>query len=146
MPRAYYTPPSSYKHDALFPGGASQNLLHQPMLKCTIQTCIKTLAPSLAFHFTFFNVVETDVKTNVADRKVRFFGHIVRKTALEKTDTGEGGRQAAEGQTCKELVPRCIQTGVWSGKMAWTNQSPADSATWLERDRWEWWAAFTFTL
>ena len=37
---------------------------------------------------------------------MRFFGHIVKKNSIEKkTDTGEGGRQAARGQTCKDLIP-----------------------------------------
>ena len=34
-----------------------------------------------------------------------FFGHIVRKKQHgKKTDTGERGRQAVKGQTCKDLV------------------------------------------
>ena len=40
----------------------------------------------------------------MAERKVRFFGHIIRKkTHGRKECPGEDGRQAANGQTCKDL-------------------------------------------
>ena len=46
---------------------------------------------------------------------MRFFDHFVRnKNSMKKTATGEDGRQAAKGQTCKDLVPgfkRLYQAG-----------------------------------
>ena len=44
------------------------------------------------------------LRKSMAERKMRFFGHI-RKQHGKNTDTGEDGRQAAKGQTCKDLVP-----------------------------------------
>ena len=41
----------------------------------------------------------------MAERTIRVFGHIVRKTTDGvKIDAEEDGRQAAKGQTCNELV------------------------------------------
>ena len=68
------------------------------------------------------------------------------KNSIEKDWYREGGRNAARGRTCKDLVAgfeimdeaghgRCIQTGDWSEKVVWTIQShcTADSAIWVER-------------
>ena len=84
------------------------------------------------------------LRKSMSERKMRFFGHIVRKNGAygEKTDAREDGRQAEKGQTSNDLVPGfermdkaghcwCITTGDRSGKMAKNHQShsSADSAT-----------------
>ena len=47
--------------------------------------------------------VRIDAEKRVWLRKMRFFGYTVvrKKKHWKKTDTGESGRQAAKGQTCK---------------------------------------------
>ena len=80
---------------------------------------------------------------SMSERKMRLFGHIVRKNGMEKkTDARKDGRQAEKGQTSNNLVPGfermdqagncwCITTGDRSGTLAKNHQShsSADSAT-----------------
>ena len=66
----------------------------------------------------------------MADRKIRLFGHIVRKNSMQKLNAAqEDGRRAAKGHTCNDLIPGfermdkaghgvCIPTDDRSGEMA----------------------------
>ena len=80
------------------------------------------------------------LRKSMSERKMRFFGHIVRKNGMEFAR--KDGRHAEKGQTSNDLVPGfermdqaghcwCITTGDRSGKMAKNHQShsSADSAT-----------------
>ena len=46
------------------------------------------------------------LRKSMSERKMRFFGHIVRKKRYgENTDARKDGRQAEKGQTSNDLVP-----------------------------------------
>ena len=94
------------------------------------------------------------LRKSMAERKMRFFGHIVRKNGIEKrlmqgkmrqtsNDPAPGfDRNYQAGHCC------CITTGDRSGKMVKNHQSrsSADSATSRERDNFMHFLSTSFIL